>query len=176
MLVRPKGAGHVGLDDDLSRFAERSDYRSDDSTTLPAVWVRSDAVARALDATTVTPESRSILLQAVARQLNTAWYYLVLRLDRAAAEGAATPELDFFALVFPGETRDNTGVKDLNDKILGYHSNNRYRELYQAAIQDIFNAHRFHVLGQNYKSAYFGTSSEDGSRQRFDQALVELPK
>jgi hypothetical protein len=165
----------LGLDDDLASFAVRSDYQSDDSTTLPVVWARSDAVARALDSVIVTPESRAILLQAVERQLNTAWYYLLLRLDQGAARGTtSTPQWDSFALVFPGETRDNTGVKDLNDKILGYQLNNRYRDLYQAEIRTIFNAHQLHIVGQNYKSAYFATPRQEHSRRRFDRGLLEL--
>jgi hypothetical protein len=175
MVLKRKDTPQVGMDEDLSPFAERSEYQSDESEVLPVVWSRSDAVTRALDSDLVTPESRSILLQAVERQLNTAWYYLLLRLDQfVAKETAAAPQWDFFALVFPGETKDNTGVKDLNDKVLGYHLNNRYREEYQAEIRKIFNAHQFHVVGQNYKSAYFARPSKDDGRLSFDRALVEL--
>lgn len=175
MVIGLQDFAPSGLDDELASFARRSEYRSDDSADLPVVWKRSDAVAAALAGSAASPEDRATLLQAVERQLNTAWYYLLLRLEGSAArESTEAPRWDFFALVFPGETRDNTGVKDLNDKVLGYQLNNRYREQYQAQIRVLFNTNGFHVVGQNYKSAYFATPSENESRRRFDRALAGL--
>jgi hypothetical protein len=77
--------------------------------------------------------------------------------------------LTLYVIVFPGEARDNTGIKDLNDKVLGPEINNRYILRRQRTINELYGGDdTFAVVGQDYKTASvltFRTSREEFARR-----------
>ncbi len=131
-------------------------------------------------------------------------------LRRGARESLATgvsrqvPDFDLFReamsrekainvillLVFPGSTADNTGTKDLNDKVLGYSLTSEYIRKRNAAIDAVFEAEGFVMIDQDFKSSGFVPTAEASRhlldagqaqkkrsreyRERFDRGLSAL--
>lgn len=151
---------------------------------LSPVWEQSERL-RTLLAQKGRPKGKDSadLAEAVRRQLTTfELYRQVLRLKGRKTEG-----LILFMILFPGEARDNTGIKDLNDKILGYRLNNRFIECRQKAIADLFwqgdrdLPPKFVTIGSDYKTAQvlgFGKTRKDFAEvlKKLDAKLVACLK
>jgi hypothetical protein len=94
----------------------------------------------------------------VQRQLPTLGLYReVVKLFTGVIDPRNT--LNLFVLLFPGEARDNTGIKDLNDKVLHYQLNNEFIAARQEAVRTFFpppgdtTGPRYITVGQDYKTA-----------------------
>jgi Subtilase family/D-alanyl-D-alanine carboxypeptidase len=123
---------------------------------------------------------RTFLANAVRYQLQTLDLYREIKLARAAAKSNGQKQvLDLYVILFPGEGRDNTGIKDLNDKVLGYKINSEFIAKRQAAIRRVFSSvenlgPRYKTVGTDYKTASivaYGKTRED-----FAGDLVELDR
>lgn len=138
---------------------------------MPAAWTLADRVRRLLRQTEFSQQDRIDLERAAARQLRTAeLYHDVAR----AIKAATTPgRLTLYVLLFPGEARDNTGLKDLNDNVLGYTLQQQYTARRQEEIKRIFHP-EFVVVGQDFKTALFLTWEQ--SRPKYDTRLHDLDK
>ncbi len=70
-----------------------------------------------------------------------------------------------YIILFPGEGKDNTGIKDLNDKVLGQWWAGEYMQRRYDAIASIFDApgDAFAVVAQTYKTAFILTYEKDAS-------------
>ena len=136
------------------------------------MWELADRVRALLAKKTHDAQDRKDLENAAARQLRTAvLYHTVARVVKAAA----TPgRLTMYVLLFPGEGRDNTGLKDLNDNVLGYTLQQQFTTRRQEEIKRIFQAPTFVVVGQDFKTALFLTFEQN--RAEFDKRLHELDK
>ena len=146
-------------------------YHSDKDDHVPAVWELADRVRALLQQKTHDKRDRDDLEKAVARQLRTAvLYQTVSRIVKAATSPG---RLTIYVLLFPGEGRDNTGIKDLNDNVLGPIENQRFIARRQEQIEGIFHPH-FVVVGQDYKTALFVTWEQN--RAEFDKRLHKLDK
>lgn len=109
------------------------------------------------------------LEKAVARQLRTAvLYQTVSRIVKAATSPG---RLTMYVLLFPGEARDDTGLKDLNDNVLGYTLHQQFTARRQKEIERIFQP-QFVVVGQDFKTALFVTWEQN--RMEFDKRLHDL--
>jgi hypothetical protein len=116
-------------------------------------------------------QDRKDLEKAAARQLRTAvLYHTVARIVKAAARPG---RLTMYVLLFPGEASDNTGLKDLNDNVLGYTLQQQFTARRQHEIRRIFHP-EFVVVGQDFKTALFVTFEQN--RAEFDKRLHELDK
>lgn len=145
-------------------------YRSDDGVVLAEVWERSDRLEQILrDKALPDDDAVEFLRDAIRRQVPVAETYRSLA--DLVDEKKKDPELAFFVILFPGEARDNTGIKDLNDKVLGYQFNGKYIRARQKHIDDVLGGD-FSVVGQNYKTAYILTMA--GTRKEFDKRLERL--
>ncbi|MGL5825179.1 MAG: hypothetical protein ACRCYU_10255 [Nocardioides sp.] len=145
-------------------------YFSDDDQTVAQVWLLADRIRALLGQTTHSSTDRAELAAAVGRQLRTAVLYrLIATLNKATGKGGLT----VYALLFPGQARDNTGVKDLNDNVLGYTLHQQFIARRQEEIRRLFPP-RFVVVGQDYKTALFLTQEQ--ARADYDKRLRELDK
>jgi len=122
---------------------------------------------------------RKHLADAVLRQLQSLGLYREIKLAKAAAKASRKPQtLDLYVLLFPGEGRDNTGIKDLNDKVLGYKVNSGFIEKRQDAIPKFFwdrnrrTGPRYVTVGQDYKTA--SIVAYEKTRKDFAGDLVKL--
>jgi hypothetical protein len=136
-----------------------------------------------------TGKDRAQLRNEVIRQLPTLQLYR-LAIETARNRYTRRGLLTLYALLFPGEGKDNTGIKDLNDKVLGYERNNEFIRRRQQHIGEIFDpveplGPHFTVVGQDYKTASIvslGRKREDFAEllERLDLALrddlIELLK
>ena len=180
-------------------------YNSDVDDRAPDIWQNSDTLRDLLRAKGDPDEgARRFLATAINRQLRTtilywqvtAFYrYLKYRKYRsvlkhledvfflpflplfteAEEKGSDFKEMIVYGVLFPGEARDNTGIKDLNDKVLGYTLNGIYLGRRQQKIHEIFHRDKFMVVGQDYKTAFILTLLEN-SRKDFVKKLRELDK
>lgn len=145
-------------------------YSSDGGKKLAKVWERSDYLNEILENEALPDDDAVEFLKlAVRQQIPTAEAHrsVMHLLD----ERMKDPTLGFFVILFPGEGRDNTGIKDLNDKVLYYQITSKYVDARQKHIDDVFGGD-FSVVGQNYKSAYILTLG--WLRNEFDKRLVQL--
>jgi len=167
--------GHIEAD---PRYASYLDGE------LSPVWEESERL-RTLLRNDGRPKGgdKDFLEEALERQLPT------LRLYRQATllKGQKSPNLSLYVIVFPGEAKDNTGIKDLNDKILRYHLNNLFIRCRQKAIADLFwqgdrdLPPKFVTVGSDYKTAQIvgvGKSRRDFADQlkKLDEKLVKCLK
>jgi hypothetical protein len=152
-------------------------YNTDDSKKPSPVWRHSDYIYVIIKNQILDQHARAALLEALIKQLPTLILYrqvLVqagLLLQAPNTPTIDTREMSIYVLMFPGEAKDNTGIKDLNDKVLGYNQCSRYIQKRQETIVALFSA-KFIVAGQNYKAAYFVTY--DKKREDFVKCLAEL--
>ncbi|MHC2297252.1 hypothetical protein [Rhizobium mongolense] len=127
-----------------------------------------------------TGDDRAFLEQAVERQLPT----LKLYKQATLLKNQKPQDLTLFVIVFPGEAKDNTGIKDLNDKILGYKLNNLFIKCRQEAIAKLFwrtdadLPPKYVTVGSDYKTAQIlgvGKSRQDFADQlkKLDEELVK---
>lgn len=177
-------------------------YNSADDDRAPYVWKNSDRLRDLLRAKgDPHKRERRFLATAINRQLRTTILYWqvtafyrhtkyrgvlnlleevlflpFLPLFTAAEEKGSHPkEMTVYGVLFPGEARDSTGIKDLNDKVLGYTLNGIYIDERQNKIHEIFDRDEFMVVGQDYKTAFILTLLEN-SRNDFAKKLRELDK
>ncbi|MFC4068858.1 hypothetical protein [Actinoplanes subglobosus] len=173
--------------DDTSDFVLDPRYHDGDDKDPPRVWTESQQMREIVERADARPPDviRKLLTDAIHRQVRT------LHLFRVAGEilpvGGVGPvrqnELTLYAILFPGEGRDNTGIKDLNDNVLEYGYTNRFIERRNKAIRDIFTTATgpgpsYRTLGQDYKICFFlaeGKKPEQVAADlaRLDKALVE---
>jgi LAS superfamily LD-carboxypeptidase LdcB len=146
-------------------------YGCDQDDVVPPVWLLADRVRTLLRQTSHDQEDRTVLQQAVERQLRTSMMYDIVR--QIVAHATSPGRLTVYALLFPGEARDNTGIKDLNDKVLGYTLQQQYIARRQEEIKRIFHP-QFVVAGQDYKIAVFLTWEQN--RPEYDRRLHLLDK
>jgi subtilisin family serine protease len=162
-----------GVDSTLEndQFIVDPSYHSDEDGDVPAVWELADRVRSLLQQKTHDKRDRGDLERAVARQLRTVvLYQTVSRIVKAATSPGL---LTMYVLLFPGEARDNTGLKDLNDNVLGYTLNQQFTARRQKEIERTFHP-QFVVVGQDFKTALFVTWEQN--RAEFDKRLHELDK
>lgn len=177
----------------MSGWGTESDGRSADSSLLydpleldPAyasvrdgelspVWKYSEDLRTILrNRGTPVERDREQLATDITRQLSSLVLYKLAAMLKAA--GAADAGL--YVILFPGEAKDNTGIKDLNDKILGYALNNEFIACRQKAVTEVFwydASHlppKFVTTGYDYKSAQVLAVGK--TRKDFADALVLL--
>ena len=135
------------------------------------MWEQADRVRALLAQATHDRRDRTDLEHATARQLRTALLYQTVA--RIVKEVERAGRLTMYLLLFPGEGRDNTGLKDLNDNVLGYTLNQDFTARRQREIEAIFHP-QFVVVGQDFKTALFITWEQN--RAEFDRRLHLLDK
>ena len=133
---------------------------ADDKGEPAPVWAASQRLREVVERQEPLPPAvdRLLLVTEIQRQLVTLGLYrevtrvLTGPLDPRSAVG-------LYAILFPGEGRDNTGIKDLNDKVLGYHLTSQFIVARQDEIKAIFPppgdkpGPGFFTVGQDYKTA-----------------------
>ena len=150
---------------------------SDSSKEVSQVWISSDNLRRILDKKgSPNDAERTQLKGALVYQLSTVVLYWQMRMFFRARESgeAAGKTVSLYILLFPGEAKDNTGIKDLNDKVIGQWWNAQFIKKRQEAIGNIFGARgsKFMVAAQTYKTAYILTYEQ--TRKDFAGKLAEL--
>jgi hypothetical protein len=159
------------------RFQIHPDYNTGDPQQAPPVWRDSDRT-RELLARKGSPgeKDREYLASALIRQVRTVvLYWQVSDYYRMMAAGTnPSPTMTLFVLLFPGEAKDNTGIKDLNDKVLGYQLNAQYTRRRQQVISELYwrPGDKFLLVGQDYKTATVLTL--EGNRTEFVARLAVL--
>jgi subtilisin family serine protease len=146
-----------------------------DDERLAVAWLRSDALLKLLRARRDPDGDERLMLKAsLVRQLPTLWLYWQIEAFQAALEERTTSKksISLFIILFPGEARDNTGVKDLNDNVFGQWWNGIFQQQRYDAIATIFDDGSFAVAAQTYKTAFITTYTK--SRKDFVNKLVEL--
>jgi hypothetical protein len=132
-------------------------YNSDGEAPSP-VWKHSDYIRDLLTKRAPDQDGVKTLLDALKDQLPTIVLYSRVVDFHSTLQHHTNPakELKLYSISFPGEARDNTGIKDLNDKVIGYTLSSKYIELRRAEIEKLFNVNgdKFFLAGQNYKVAY----------------------
>jgi hypothetical protein len=128
----------------------------------PRVWPDSQRMREIVEAADPRPPAavRDMLVKAIYRQVRS------LQLFRAVGEvlpvGKQEPrpdnELTLYVILFPGEGKDNTGIKDLNDKVLGYGLTTRFLDNRNRVIAELFTTtgpgSSYRTLGQDYKTCF----------------------
>lgn len=156
------------------------DYSSDDPQKAPPVWAESQKLREVLERGVAGQKPWKVELQglrnAVRRQLPSLGLFERLSLlpqAQGQSQGAVAGiwnDIGLYVLVFPGEAKDNTGIKDLNDRVLGYELNSHWMARRQKAVREVFWHHdnvpapKWITVGQDYKTAYIlpvGKSAKD---------------
>lgn len=153
------------------------DYNSDGDDPAP-IWVYSQYIRALLDLKgTPGKDDRKVLADGVLRQLQTLALYREVKLAKEAARSTGKKQiLNLYVLLFPGEARDNTGIKDLNDKVLGYKVNSAYIARRQELVRELFwndqvtTGPRYVTVGQDYKTA--SIIAYEKSREEFAKDLI----
>jgi len=169
----PSADGDLALLDEPGYDPEA---RSDDNDRLSQVWLSSDYLRLRLRTKGVPTETeRTRLKGALVYQLTTVALYwqLGLLLGREGSVPAAK-EVRLFILLFPGEGKDNTGIKDLNDKVIGQWWTGEFIRRRFEAVEKLFGGPRsdWMVAAQTYKTAYLLTYL--GDRKEFVAKLAQL--
>lgn len=142
-------------------------YHSSDRQKPSPVWAQSQALRKLIDARgNPNGADRDELKNSILRQLPSLGLYREISYLRTEPMIAETKfefwkkKISLYVLLFPGEARDNTGIKDLNDKVLNYDLNSEWMALRQKAVTEIFwqkegvPAPKWVTVGQDYKTAY----------------------
>lgn len=131
-------------------------YDSTDDETPPPVWKDSDELRRII-ANGRAPSAAELarLEDAFLRQLPTMALYKSILVQHAKVQKREekTQPIGLYLILFPGEGKDNTGLKELNDRVLGYELCSEFIRLRHEAIKTIFGSGGFEVVGQDYKTA-----------------------
>jgi hypothetical protein len=149
------------------------------------VWISSDHLRNLLKERNDQSEKiRSDLISALVFQLNTlSLYSKIGTVFNKIKELNISPkdvQLGLYVILFPGTARDNTGLKDLNEKVIGNWYCTKFIRLRFEAINTIFQEvnsgtapeGKFEVVAQTYKTAYILT--EKGTRKEFAKKLSQL--
>jgi hypothetical protein len=145
------------------QFRLDPDLQTDDDAEPAPVWEQSQRLRELVDGRARRPpdDARKKLAQAVRDQVRTLDLYTAVDDLAREAVGTRNPRTaTLYVILFPGEARDKTGIKDLNDKVLGYFHNSEFMARRRARIASIFTAPpdttgpRYATVGQDYKTAY----------------------
>ena len=154
-------------------------YRADPGDEPSEIWAYAQRLREIIERRgDPSFPDRRFLTVAVLNQLQTLGLYREIKLARSAVKQSGTkPPLDLYVLLFPGEGRDNTGIKDLNDKVLGYKITSDFIKKRQKAIATLFwdvatTGPRYVNVGQDYKTASIVAYGK--ARQNFADDLVKL--
>ena len=139
-------------------------YHDGKSDEPPQVWPESQYLRELVERHPPKPAAtdRELLKQAAFRQLRSlALYRAVGDLIAVGTPAKKKPPpqnlLTLYVLLFPGEGKDNTGIKDLNDKVFGYAYTSEFVKVRNNAIKDIFKTTGFgpgyDTFGQDYKTS-----------------------
>jgi hypothetical protein len=145
------------------QFRLDPELQTGDGAEPSPVWAESQRLRKLVDRQEKRPSDgdRSFLALAVRGQVRTLDLYA--EVDGLATEAVNTRNprtVTLYVILFPGEGRDRTGIKDLNDKVLGPAHHNTFIAARKKRIAAIFSAPpgtggaRFATVGQDYKSAY----------------------
>ncbi len=159
MTPDSEGPSADSFDGDRAEF-DPAAVGSADRDRLAPVWKRSDTLRQMLhDRGTPSKDDREELKAHLISQLPTIYlYWKMKQLEEQSQRDAATPyQLSLYVLLFPGEGRDNTGIKDLNDNVIGQWWNSQYQQARYNAIRDLFDVDGFLVAAQTYKTAFIIT-------------------
>jgi hypothetical protein len=165
-------------------------FHSSDRRKPSPVWDKSQALRRLLEERgSPVGEDRQELKDSILRQLPSLGLYDEVGYlrnlpakEKDKDKISISRELGLYVILFPGEAKDNTGIKDLNDKVLGYQLNSEWITLRQKAVTEIFWQRgnipppKWVTAGQDYKTAYvmpLGKSPKDFAADlvRFDAKL-----
>lgn len=175
----PSADTALTFDDDPADY-DPAEVGSADTERLAVVWARSDALLKLLtERKPPSDDDRLFLKASLIAQLPTLFLYwqmndFQLRLRQGTTKHR---QISLYIILFPGEARDNTGIKDLNDKVIGQWWNAQYQQKRYDAIQAIFDENLddgFVVAAQSYKTAFIMTYTKD--RKDFAAKLKELDK
>ncbi|MEH2558562.1 hypothetical protein V1286_006091 [Bradyrhizobium algeriense] len=160
------------FDDDPADFDPAS-WGSADSDRLAVAWSRSDMLRKLLTERNPPDHNDQYALKAwLVMQLPTLYLYWRMNESQTALK-PPSKTVSLYILLFPGEARDNTGTKDLNDNVIGQWWNAQYQQMRYEAIGNIFTAqHGFFVAAQTYKTAFILTHEK--SRKHFIKQLALL--
>jgi hypothetical protein len=159
-------------------------YLSDDEHTPSAVWAEALALREVLALVrkkqSLNAAQRMILLRALMKQIPVLLLYrhVLAQRNEIVAQTTKEPNATLYVIVFPGEGKDNTGIKQLNDKVLGYYWCSQFILRRQAAIERLFpvpwdgSLSGFGTVGQDYKTATIVAVGK--SRNEFDTEMVKL--
>jgi hypothetical protein len=156
-------------------------YHTDDQHTPSPIWAESQILRELLDKRgTPSLDDRRRLSVAVPQQQASLGVYRMVSILRLAkiSDPSASKPLSLYVVLFPGEGKDNTGIKDLNDKVLGYDLNNQFIVERQKAIATIFwqpdgyPPPNWVTVGQDYKTAYIMPNGK--TRKDFAADLIKL--
>lgn len=150
---------------------------SDDPDQLSQVWTSCDNLRHLLrERGDPSDGKRHALKSALVYHVPTlALYEHVGRFLKAFERRSATEtSASLYVLLFPGEAKDNTGIKDLNDEVIGQWWNGEFIRARFAAIEHVFSpaTTSFQVVSQSYKTAFI--LSYQGDRKQFVALLAEL--
>lgn len=168
------GRSADSFDGDLADF-DPAEVGSADRARLAPVWNRADVLRQMLhERRTPSQEDRFELKGHLISQLGTIYlYWKMKQLEQQARDyPSSSGQLALYVLLFPGEARDNTGVKDLNDNVIGQWWNAQFQQLRYEAIRELFDADGFVVAAQTYKTAFIIT--ENKTRKDFVAKLKLL--
>jgi hypothetical protein len=179
--------GDAGISERQPASAQREldpRYATNDPEHKPSpVWAESQRLRELIAAVREGREpgaaGRTILRDALERQLPTLllWRHVVAHRKALGTHSVSDQTATLYLIVFPGEGRDNTGLKQLNDKVLGYEINTKFIRARQKAIAEIFSGApgggpAFAAVGQDYKTA--SIIAVGRKREDFAKELVKL--
>jgi hypothetical protein len=159
---------------------ERADFNpactcANDNTRLAVVWARSDYLNEQLKQQISPDETDRLKLKAfLTMQLPTLVPYgqMHVFMTELKKNVATSKTISLYILLFPGEARDNTGIKDLNEKVIGQWWSAQFQQKRFDAIDKIFFGDGFLVAAQTYKTAFIMTYERD--RKAFAAKLALL--
>jgi hypothetical protein len=152
---------------------------TDDGGEPAAVWASSQRLREVVDRQEARPPAadRQLLATEAQRQLVTLGLYREITRQYLEPPGPGRT-VSLYVIIFPGQARDNTGLKDLNDKVLGYGFTLEYIAARQEEIRAIFpppdgtSGPRYVTVGQDYKTASIVAVGKPP--EEFAKALLRL--
>ena len=177
----------LSADDTLTVYDEPPfdpNLLNDTSEEIPEVWINSDILRKLLyNPRSLTTDERETLRTALTNQLSTVTIYIDIEDLLNRLKEISVPkehaQIILYVLLFPGEAKDNTGIKDLNDKVIGPSLNTEFIHRRWNRILEIFRKEegvppepKFAVATQTYKTAYIVTYEK--KRRDFAEKLAEL--
>ena len=161
---------------DLDQVKVDPNYHTDDPEEPAAVWAHADQVLQLLREQKPDQAGITMLHEEMIKQVSTVLLYQKVLEYSQKVEKIKNPlrKLHFYIILFPGEGKDNTGIKDLNDKVIGYTLSSEYVIKRQVEIQKLFAqpGDKFTLVGQNYKTA--NIIAEEANRNEFIKRLAQL--
>jgi hypothetical protein len=156
-------------------FYDPAEIGGRDNDRLAIVWPRSDFLRKLLVRRAAPDADDRLMLKGfLITQLQTLFLYwqigvFLRELTKSTPRARA---ISLYVILFPGEARDNTGVKDLNDKVIGQWWNAQFQQRRYDAIRALLDVDGFYVAAQSYKTAFIITYTN--TRQQFRAKLALL--